>query len=364
MTSLFLLGGVSVQATLSLRLDDGNGNSVTVLDNGPGDADPAVGSIAYTGAVGFNWYLTAAAGTSKPVSGSASAPELTLSTSDISFGAGKLDIQVSDTDFVNSPPMTFASTVSGSTLGSMAVSTWADPGNNPFGESNPITSQGPFAASNFNDSQNAVRDPGGSPYSLTLDAVISHAFGGISSCDASLSGSSVPDLPVVALAPGDTAPIGFWHNRNGQALIYSLNGGPASTQLGTWLANHYGRLFGNLNGQPNSVVAAQYLACFNMKGPKTCAQVMATALAVYATSPALAGGDMAAAYGFNVSDLGTGARSYDIGPFGSILGLSDDTPYTVAQLLQAADANCPFNAEVYKALNALFDDINQTGGIQ
>lgn len=261
--------------------------------------------------------------------------------------------------------MTFASAINGNTDGSVTFNTWTDPGNNPFGENNPITSQGPFATS-FNDSQSVVQDPGGSPYSLTLNAAITHTsfFGEVSSCNASLSGSPSPVLTVVALAPGDTAGIGFWHNKNGQALINSLNGGPTSTQLGTWLANNYPCLFGNLNGQPNSVVAAQYLACFNVKGQKTYAQVMAAALAAYATSSALAGGSMAAEYGFNVSDSGTGAKSYNVGLYGSILGLSDNTSYTVAQLLQAADANCPFNPAVFKVLNALFDDINQTGGIQ
>jgi hypothetical protein len=58
----------------------------------------------------------------------------------------------------------------------------------------------------------------------------------------------------VALALGDTAPIGFWHDKNGQTLINSLNGGPTSTQLGTWLANNYGCLFGNLNGQPRETL--------------------------------------------------------------------------------------------------------------
>lgn len=363
-TSLLFLGGAPAQATLSLRLDDGIGDSVTITDNGPGDEDPLVGSIAYSGPVGFNWYITSTGGTSKPVSGSASAPVLDLSTLDFSFGPGTLEIQLSDTDFDNSPPMTFAGAISGNTDGSVTFNTWADPANIHFGGSIPITSQGPFAAPTFNDSKSVVQDPGGSPYALTLNTAITHAFGGVSSCNASLSGSSTPVPTVIALAPGDTAPIGFWHNKNGQALIYSLNGDPSSTQLGTWLANHYGCLFGNLNGQPNTVVAAQFRAYFNVKGQKTCAQVMATALAAYATSSALAGGNVAAAYGFNVSDSGTGARSYNVGLNGSVLGLSDNTSYTVSELLQAANANCPFNRAVSGALNALFDDINQAGSIQ
>lgn len=363
-TSLLFLGRAPAQATLSLRLDDGNGNSVTITDNGPGDEDPTVGSISYFGAVGPNWFLAVAGGTSKPVSGSASAPTLDFSTLDFSSDAGTLTVQLSDTDFETSAPMAFTSAVNGDTSGSVAVNTWADPGNNPFGESDLIISQGPFAAPSFNDSQSVVQNPGGSPYSLTLNAVITHPFGGTSSCNGTLSGVASQVVEILPLAPGDTAPIGFWHNNNGQALINSFNGGPASTQLGTWLANNYGCLYGNLNGQPNSVVAAQFQAYFSVKSQKTCAQVMAAALASYATSSTLAGGNMAAAYGFNVSNSGTGAKSYNVGLSGSALGLSDNTSYTVAQLLAAANANCPFNPGVSKVLNALFDDINQTGSIQ
>src|SRR5262249_50565129 len=38
------------------------------------------------------------------------------------------------------------------------------------------------------------------------------------------------------VAQGQTATIGFWHNRNGQALILALNGGAGSTQLADRLA--------------------------------------------------------------------------------------------------------------------------------
>ena len=43
---------------------------------------------------------------------------------------------------------------------------------------------------------------------------------------------------------GQTAGIGFWNNKNGQALIKALNGGPTSTQLGDWLAATFPHLLG------------------------------------------------------------------------------------------------------------------------
>jgi hypothetical protein len=54
------------------------------------------------------------------------------------------------------------------------------------------------------------------------------------------------ELPAAtgAIVKGQTAGIGFWNNKNGQALIKALNGGPTSTQLGDWLAATFPHLLG------------------------------------------------------------------------------------------------------------------------
>ena len=170
-----------------------------------------------------------------------------------------------------------------------------------------------------------------------------------------------PQLPPVS--HGDTATIGFWHNKNGQALIKAMNGGPTSTQLGTWLGTNYPCLFGALNGRPNTAVAAQFLIYFNVTGQKTYAQVMAGALAAYTTSSTLAGSSVAGGYGFNVSTTGTGAKTYNTGSNGTAIGLLNNTSYTVSQLLQAANAKCPWNSAAFNALNTIFDGINTSGDI-
>jgi hypothetical protein len=92
--------------------------------------------------------------------------------------------------------------------------------------------------------------------------------------------------------------------------------------------------------------------------------VLAGALADYCTSKTLAGGSMAAGYGFNVSPAGTGAKTYNVGANGTVLGLTNNTSYTVAQLLQAATAKCPWSSAVFNALNTIFDGINTSGDIQ
>ena len=130
-----------------------------------------------------------------------------------------------------------------------------------------------------------------------------------------------------------TATIGFWHNKNGQALIESLNGIPTSTQLGDWLAATFPSMYGpgafydaargddqdmNLTGKTNEEVAQifKYLHKRNKKTavaggpPKVDAQVLA--LAVYSTSKDLAGGDYAASYGFNTSADGIGYTTFNV----------------------------------------------------
>jgi hypothetical protein len=181
-----------------------------------------------------------------------------------------------------------------------------------------------------------------------------------------------PPAPPVATSPvgtGDTATIGYWQNKNGQALINAVNGGGTSTAFADWLAASYPYLYGvnaganNLTGKTNKAVAALFVTFFKVKGTKTDAQVMAGAIAAYVTNSTLAGGDYAAKYGFNVSTGGTGATTYNVGSLGTSIGLLNDTDYTVSQLLQQANLmkqQGTFNAGSF---NTIFDGINVTGDI-
>jgi protocatechuate 3,4-dioxygenase beta subunit len=172
---------------------------------------------------------------------------------------------------------------------------------------------------------------------------------------------------------GATATIGFWHNCNGQALIDSFNGCSTSTKLGNWLANTLPDLYGagstalkNLTNATNAQVASFFLTLFNEKGQTTDAQVLATALAVYATNSTLAGGTMASQYGFLVTANGTGADAYNVGSSGAAIGLGNNAAYTVLTLLQQADLdkkNGTYGTSAFNALNTIFSAINQTGDI-
>lgn len=193
-----------------------------------------------------------------------------------------------------------------------------------------------------------------------------------------------------SLSSGQSAGIGFWQNKHGQALIRSLNGGTTATQLGRWLAatfpNMYGigSIDGNVAGMSNAQIADLYTTLFKRNGnnspggpPKLDAQVFATALAVYVTNQTLAG-TAAISYGFNVSVNGIGASTFNVGSNGSAFGVADDSELTVLDILLATDARTKSSllfdldgsgtiSELERVLrsqaNDLFSKINELGAL-
>jgi VCBS repeat-containing protein len=148
---------------------------------------------------------------------------------------------------------------------------------------------------------------------------------------------------------GQTAGIGFWNNKNGQALINSFNGGATSTQLAAWLAATLPHIFGVDAGSnalihadgsyfTNTEVAARFQQDFVLKGVKLDAQVLATALSVYATNATLDDTGVAANYGFLVSGDGVGTAGVNVGSNGDAFGVANNTVLTVLDLLKATDA--------------------------
>src|SRR5262249_37067328 len=146
----------------------------------------------------------------------------------------------------------------------------------------------------------------------------------------------------IAVQTSQSAGIGFWKSTSGQALINSFNGGSTSISLSSWLAATLPDIYGasagshNLTGATNAQVAAFYLSLLSVQGPKLDAQLMATALNVYATTTSL-GGTAAAAYGFDITGYGLGASSYNVGPNGAAFGVANNTTLTVFALLLDAD---------------------------
>ena len=190
-----------------------------------------------------------------------------------------------------------------------------------------------------------------------------------------------------SITRGDTATIGFWHNKNGVALLYSLNGGGttgSATGLGNLLAATFPRLWGayatspniNLAGKTNAQVSSFFNTLFAISGQKTYAQILAGALASYATNSYLAGGNYAASYGFSVVSsgavslampgAGTLGKTYNVGTNGKTIGLSNNTSYTLAQIFTQINtllSSGALTSAQLNALNSIFSAINQAGDI-
>jgi len=243
MTTLLLLGsGSKALAVLQLKLTDNLGNTVTITDNGAGDViDPyssIAGAIKYIGPVG-NWSVTVV-GTSKPLVGSASAPFLDINLkSATSPTGGSLDIQLSDTDFTGSPPVTFNASIGGNTTGTVGFDAYADNNNKTFAETTLLTSYGPSFTMGFSGNEGPVNYSGGSPYSLTLDTTIIDGANGSSGFDANLSGlypptancATITAVTGVAITPvtlvgngGCGGPYTFSATGLPKGLIMSTNG--------------------------------------------------------------------------------------------------------------------------------------------
>jgi hypothetical protein len=99
-----------------------------------------------------------------------------------------------------------------------------------------------------------------------------------------------------------------------------------SENLANWLASEFPYLCGasspnNLTNETNADVASLFLTFFGVTGQKTNAQILAGALACYATSTNLAG-TAGGQYGFNSSG-GTRSKTYNVGRNGTSIGLSN-----------------------------------------
>jgi choice-of-anchor A domain-containing protein len=184
-------------------LSDGT-TTVLITDNDASDANANVGVITYIGPVGAAWTLNVTTGTSKPSVGSALLPAMDIATLNFSsINPGQLTIEFTDTDFIGTGPA--VAEIGGNTDGSVTYKVWADASNAPFGKAALVAALGPFTGSPFSGSATGTVEPG-SPYSLTIGAVINHPGGGLTGFDAVVTVlPSCPDCVDPALGLGAAA---------------------------------------------------------------------------------------------------------------------------------------------------------------
>jgi hypothetical protein len=250
--------------------------------------------------------------------------------------------------FTNADPFGSASSYT-------AIISWGD-GNTSTGT---ITGSGTLTVSGLH----TYADAG----SYTLSVQISHILGNTTTATV-YSTATVTSLGLT-VRHGLTGGIGYWHGSRGQALISSFNGGPNATALSNWLAAAFPNLYGWLGGSTNADVAAFYQSQFAPSGPKLEAEVLATALNVYATTLSL-GGTAGQAYGFTVTATGLGAYSFKVGADGAAFGVANNSTRNVVELLNAVDQQAVGGITYFydtknlrKQANDLFSALNEAGAI-
>ena len=174
MIALMVMGSeLSAFGTLQLTLAASDGSMTNIVDNSTGDGNTTTGKIGFSGAVGKDWTLNVDIATSKPITGSASAPYLDINTRDITTqnSNATLLIIVTDTDFTNNPPVSFKAAIGGTTTlgsaadGSVEFQAWASGLNQPTLETTIIADLGPFYGPSFGSNAVVNLNPGGPPYS-------------------------------------------------------------------------------------------------------------------------------------------------------------------------------------------------------
>lgn len=139
----------------------------------------------------------------------------------------------------------------------------------------------------------------------------------------------------------------YWASAAGQTLIKGLNGGTTSTQLASWLATSFPRLYGtqagsyNLTGKTNAQVAANILSLYNGGTTKVAtAQTMAIAISMWVSTISL-GGNTAAiqAAGFRPTAGGLAPAIFNVLNDGAAFDESNYSSQTVLELMKDCNAN-------------------------
>jgi len=190
------------------------GNDFIIQDNTAGDTIAAAGAISFS-TTAFGYTLLVNTSQSKPMLGSATAPQidLTFSATSGAASAANVFLYASDTDFVLNGG-TFALNLGGTNSngsGSVQGRAWGGTSNTEFQFSgaNLLASIGPLTTSGFAATATGAFSPTANPYSLTIGTTISRAAAGTSTGDLNLQVSAVPEPSTWALMLMGPALVGF-----------------------------------------------------------------------------------------------------------------------------------------------------------
>ena len=169
-TGMFALGATLAHATMILTLSSGT-NSISIGDNGPGDTDPTLGVVHYSGSLG-SWFYNVTTGISNSPALGGHPAFLSLLSSDFSSrGAGTLTIILTDSGLINpiGSNLTAHTSTRGITSGTVTVGSTFN--------GIPLNSLGAFTGGSFSGTgSNNVNTTGG--FSLANVTTITHGTWG------------------------------------------------------------------------------------------------------------------------------------------------------------------------------------------
>jgi hypothetical protein len=230
------LASRSAYGIAMINLNDGVGDSVTIIDNGaclgsnpgaclgfsqssPGVYDLAAGTagqIVVSGSLGV-WNINVSTGLTKPVTGNATNPKMDLNTTNVSTAAGTLTIKFTDDGFGPIPNgTTFADSIGGTTNGTVTATELYDANNGTKGffSGTQIAILGPFSGPSFSGNTTSSGVAGTAPFSLTQVVTITHTTAGLTSLD--YSKSVVPEPSAFLLMGSGLAGLGYLRLRRRQ----------------------------------------------------------------------------------------------------------------------------------------------------
>lgn len=203
--AVVLLATTSSQAAFKLFIDDlgdaAPGITITDQDFGgaPPDQDGTLGLIYFDGAVG-NFDVVLSNVVSKPLLGPPDSIDF-LSLAVSGPNTGTLLLRATDTGFTDINPgnVDFEGSIAGGTDGSVIARAFADTNNTEFGGVL-VGTMGPIVLPSFNETMSATAGPFLAPYSMTLEATITHddpndftSFDFLFAAESSLADTGVPE---------------------------------------------------------------------------------------------------------------------------------------------------------------------------
>jgi hypothetical protein len=205
---LFLVASLAIgmpaqdAGAFTLELEGSGGTTITINDNGPGDGEPAVGSITFNGSID-NFVAVTVIGLSNRIPGDPSAARIDLTGVSVTGGSGgTLTISLTDIDFDFTGEETLTAEIGGTTDGTTNFQGFLDTTNAAFGTSGaPVCTpgpQGPLGPGAFDDTATSPCTPSG-PFSLTAVAEATIGANSVQSFGSNVRIPAPPPTPEIAL---------------------------------------------------------------------------------------------------------------------------------------------------------------------